>query len=442
MKNFTDIGIQIPQVLLPKTGTDLQKWAVVACDQYTSEPAYWQEVQQLVGAAPSTLNLIFPEVYLDKPGAPERITAIKSSMDNYLKSGLFEPHEGLVYVERSVAGTTRQGIMLCLDLERYDIRAGSSSLIRPTEGTIVDRLPPRIKVRESAALELPHILVLIDDPEHSVIAPLARAKATFKPLYDVELMQGGGHLSGFAIPAEAQAQVVQALRALANPDTFAAKYGVDREQPVLLFAMGDGNHSLATAKAIWDKNKSLVGLDHPSRYALVEIDNVHDEGLTFEPIHRALFGLKKNLLAELTNAWGTGFTYTEVATAAAMRQRVDTAPSGKQVIGLMGGGQNFGVIELHQPSSNLAVGSLQTFLDDFMQAGGAEAIDYLHGADVLERLALQPGNAGFYLAGLPKSDLFKTVILEGALPRKTFSLGEAHQKRFYMEARKIVAEPA
>lgn len=177
MKNFPDVGIQIAQVVLPKAGTDLQKWAVVACDQYTSEPTYWQEVQQLVGDAPSTLNLIFPEVYLEQPGAPERIAAIKSTMDNYLQADLFEPHEGLVYVERRVAGMTRHGIMLCLDLECYDIRAGSSSLIRPTEGTIVDRLPPRITIREAAALELPHILVLIDDPEHSVIAPLTAAKA-------------------------------------------------------------------------------------------------------------------------------------------------------------------------------------------------------------------------------------------------------------------------
>ncbi|MDR3370941.1 DUF1015 domain-containing protein [Rhodoferax sp.] len=437
MKNYSDIGIQIPQVVLPKAGTDLQKWAVVACDQYTSEPSYWQDVQRLVGEAPSTLNLIFPEVYLEQAGAPERIAAISRTMNTYLQADLFEQHEGLVYIERTVAGKTRHGIMLCLDLECYDIRAGSSSLIRPTEGTIVDRLPPRIKIREAAALELPHILVLVDDPEHSVIAPLTAAKAGFEPLYDVELMQGGGHLAGFAVTLEAQDQVVQALRALAQPDTFAAKYGVDQDQPVLLFAMGDGNHSLATAKAIWDKKKPLVGMDHPSRYALVEIENVHDHALEFEPIHRVLFGLKKDLLAELSRAWAGRFTYTEVATAAAMIQRVDGAQGAKQVVGLVGGGQTFGVIEIDQPSSNLAVGTLQTFLDQFVQDAGADAIDYVHGADVLERLALQPGNAGFYLAGMPKTDLFKTVILEGALPRKTFSLGQAHEKRFYMEARKI-----
>lgn len=438
MKNLTDIGIQIPQVYLPKDGIDLHKWAVIACDQFTSEPAYWQEVAQCVGDAPSTLNLIFPEVYLDKPGAPERIAAIGRSMNDYLGADVLVPHEGLVYVERRVAGKTRHGILVCLDLECYDYQVGSSSLIRATEGTIVDRLPPRIKIREAAALELPHILVLIDDPEHTVIAPLTDAKADFEPLYAVELMQGGGHLAAFAVTDSAQEQVVQALRTLAQPETFAAKYAVGQEQPVLLFAMGDGNHSLATAKALWEKKKPLVGMDHPSRFALVEINNVHDQGLEFEPIHRVLFGLKKNLQAELANAWGGQVRYTPMTTAQAMRERVDAATGALQTVGLIGGGQTFGLIEINQPSSNLAVGTLQTFLDQFLQDGGAEAIDYVHGADVLERLALQPGQAGFYFAGMHKSELFKTVILEGALPRKTFSLGQAREKRYYMEARKIV----
>ena len=206
---------------------------------------------------------------------------------------------------------------------------------------------------------------------------------------------------------------------------------------VLLFAMGDGNHSLATAKAIWEKMKPQVGMDHPSRYALVEIENVHDEGLEFEPIHRVLFGLKKDLFAELKNTFGENFSYTEVASGAEMTQRVDSAGDGKQAIGLVGAGKKFGVIEIAHASSNLAVGTIQSFLDAFLKNGGAEKIDYVHGEDVVERLALQAGNAGFYLAGMHKSELFKTVILDGALPRKTFSMGEAREKRFYMEARKI-----
>lgn len=438
MKNFSDIGIQIPQVYLPRDGTDLQKWAVIACDQFTSEPQYWADVKQLVGSAASTLNLIFPEVYLEQGGASERISAIGRAMNSYLQSGTLVRHEGLIYVERSVSGKTRHGLMLCLDLECYDYTAGSASLIRATEGTIVDRLPPRIKIREAAALELPHILVLVDDPQHSVIAPLTAAKAGFERLYDFELMQGGGHLTAFAVNAEGEERVVQALRALAQPRAFAARYGVGPEQPVLLFAMGDGNHSLATAKAIWEQKKTRVGLDHPSRFALVEIENVHDQALEFEPIHRLLYGLKKDLLTELKNTFGANFSYTEAASADAMMQRVDSARGTRQVVGLIGGGQVFGVIEIDHPASNLPVGTLQIFLDQFLQNAGAETLDYVHGHDVLERMALQTGNAGFYFAGMHKSDLFKTVILEGALPRKTFSLGQAHEKRFYMEARKIV----
>ena len=250
-------------------------------------------------------------------------------------------------------------------------------------------------------------------------------------------MLESGHLTGYAVNADFVNQVVEALRGLANPETFAAKYGIGADQPVLLFAMGDGNHSLATAKAIWEKVKPQVGMDHPSRYALVEIENVHDEGLEFEPIHRVLFNLKKDLFAELKKTFGENFTYTEVANGEEMIQRVDSAEGEKQAIGLVGGGHKFGVIEIAHAASNLAVGTIQSFLDAFLKDGGADKIDYVHGADVVERLALQPGNAGFYLAGMHKSELFKTVILDGALPRKTFSMGEAREKRFYMEARKI-----
>jgi hypothetical protein len=441
MKIVADIGIQIPQIYLPKVGTDLKKWAVIACDQFTSEPEYWRNVEKTVGDAPSTLNLTFPEVYLEKPGAEERIKNIQSTMRKYLDEGILQPRDGLIYVERTVgsAGKTRKGVILCLDLERYDYNKGSSSLIRATEGTIVDRLPPRIKIRQGAATELPHILVLIDDPKHTVIEPLGAAKSKFEKLYDFDLMLDSGHLAGYAVSAEYEDKVIEALRGLAKPETFVAKYGIGKDAPVLLFAMGDGNHSLATAKAIWEKMKPQVGMDHPSRYALVEIENVHDEGLEFEPIHRVLFGLKKDLFAELKRTFGKNFTYTDVTSSAEMIQRVNAprAEGEKQAIGLVGGGKKFGVIEIANPISNLAVGTIQSFLDAFLKNGGAEKIDYVHGEDVVERLALQAGNAGFYLAGMQKTELFKTVILDGALPRKTFSMGEAREKRFYMEARKI-----
>ena len=437
MKIISDIGIQIPQVYLPKPGTDLNKWAVIACDQFTSEPEYWQDVERIVGDAPSTLNLTFPEVHLEKPGAEERIRNIQSAMRRYMDEGILQPRDGLIYVERTAGGRTRKGLVLCLDLECYDYNKGSSSLIRATEGTIVDRLPPRIKIRQGAAMELPHILVLIDDPQQTVIEPLGAAKDGLEKVYDFDLMLGSGHLTGYAVGGELENRIVAALRGLANPETFAAKYGIGGDQPVLLFAMGDGNHSLATAKAIWEKVKPQVGMDHPSRYALVEIENVHDEGLEFEPIHRVLFGLKRDLLAELKKTFGDNFSYSEVANGDEMTRRVDSADGQKQVIGLVGGGRQFGLIEIEHTSSNLAVGTLQAFLDAFLKDGGAEKIDYVHGEDVVERLALQEGNAGFYLAGMHKSELFKTVILDGALPRKTFSMGEAREKRFYMEARKI-----
>ena len=437
MKTISDIGIQIPQVYLPKPGTDLKKWAVIACDQFTSEPEYWHEVEKIVGDAPSTLNLTFPEVYLEKPGGEERIKNIQSTMKKYLEAGVLQPREGLIYVERSVAGKTRKGIVLALDLERYDYTKGSSSLIRATEGTIVERLPPRMKIREGAALELPHILVLIDDPQRTVIEPLMAAKPKLEKLYDFDLMLDSGHLAGYAVNGDYENKVIEALRNLATSETFAAKYGIGSDKPVLLFAMGDGNHSLAAAKAIWEKIKSQVGMDHPARYALVEIENVHDEGLEFEPIHRVLFGLKKDIFAAMKSAFGANFSYTPVASAEAMVKAVDSANGEKQAIGLVGGGKQFGVVEIAHPSSNLPVGTLQAFLDPFIKDGGAEKIDYVHGQDVTVRLGGQPGNAGIYLPGMSKSDLFKTVILDGALPRKTFSMGEAREKRFYMEARRI-----
>jgi len=440
MKIIEDIGIQIPQVFYPKAGTDLTKWAVIACDQFTSQPEYWQKAEELVGQAASTLRLILPEVYLEKPGEAERIQNIQSSMRAYLEQGTLQPRDGLIYVERSVAGKTRKGILLCLDLEKYDYTKGSTSLIRATEGTIVERLPPRMKIRQGAALELPHILVLIDDPLRTVIEPLAQAKSRLESLYDFELMLGSGHLRGYGINEALEAQIVASLRRLAQPEFFAAKYGIGTDKPVLLFAMGDGNHSLATAKAVWEKMKPQVGLDHPARYALVEIENVHDEGLEFEPIHRILFGLKKNIFAVMQQYFGPNFSHTPVANAQKMVEQVDHVRGPKQAVGIVsdGGWTSYGVVEISHPSSNLPVGTLQPFLDAFMQEDGADKIDYVHGEEVVCNLGAQPGNAGFYVPGMHKSDLFKTVILDGALPRKTFSMGEAKEKRFYMEARKII----
>jgi len=436
MKIFDDIGVQVPQVYLPKADVELTKWAVIACDQFTSQPEYWQKVEQIVGGNPSTLNLTFPEVYLEGAGESERIQSIQSGMLSVLHSGVLEAHESMVYVERSVNGRTRKGLVLALDLEHYDYNRGSSSLIRATEGTIVERLPPRMKIREGAALEFPHILVLIDDAQRTVIEPLQAAKMSMEKLYDFDLMLDSGHLAGYQVNEQLEAGVIAALRELARPESFETRYGVEG-QPVLLFAMGDGNHSLATAKAIWEKLKPSVSMQHPARYALVEIENVHDEALEFEPIHRVLFGLKQDILPAMQTYFGKDFSFSPAASLDEMVKRVDAATGPKQAIGVMGASAPFGVMELANPASNLPVGTLQAFLDGFLKAGGAEKIDYVHGADVTAQLGSQPGNVGFYLPGMHKSDLFKTVILDGALPRKTFSMGEAREKRFYMEARKI-----
>jgi hypothetical protein len=437
MKTYKDIGIQIPRIYLPRKGINLTKWAVVACDQFTSEPEYWQKVETLVGDEPSTVNLILPEVYLEKPGEEARIKFIQNKMRYYLQNNYLEPREGLIYVERRVDGKTRCGLMLCLDLKRYDFTNGSTSLIRATEGTIIERLPPRMKIRKDAALELPHILVLVDDPEQTVIEPVTKARGGLEKIYDFDLMLGSGHLTGYAVSPLLEEEIVASLRRLANPGVFAAKYGLSQDQPVLLFAMGDGNHSLATAKAVWERMRPDVGLDHPARYALIELENVHEEGLEFEPIHRVLFGLKKNVIVSLKAYFGADFSYTPVTGTGEMVKAVDEAKDPLQAIGLVGGGQEFGVLGIAHPSSNLPVGTLQAFLDPFIKEGGADKIDYVHGEEIVCKLGTQPGNVGFYVSGMHKSDLFKTVILDGALPRKTFSLGEAREKRFYMEARKI-----
>ncbi|MEN6409475.1 MAG: DUF1015 domain-containing protein [Anaerolineaceae bacterium] len=437
MKTYNSIGIRISPVLLPKPGTDLTKWAVIACDQFTSQPEYWDQVKNLVGDSPSTFNLILPEVYLGKPEEAARLKSTQQAMHDYLDKGVFAEHEGFIYLERTVAGKTRKGIMLCLDLEKYDFNKGSSSLIRATEGTILDRLPPRMKIREGALLELPHIMVLIDDPEHKIIEPLRNRKAEMTPLYDFDLMLGSGHLEGYLIQnAEMEKSIVAGIEKLADPSVFRSKYNLDSDQPVLLFAMGDGNHSLATAKAIWEKIKPQVGMDHPARYALVEIENVHDEGLDFEPIHRVLFDVKTDLSAAMREFYGSNLTLHPCKDQHEMVAKVDGNRSANKMFGVITP-TGFFTGEVSHPATNLPVGTLQAFLDPFVKAGNVHSIDYVHGEDVVCELGAKPGNAGFYLPAMDKSDLFKTVILDGALPRKTFSMGEAKEKRFYMECRRI-----
>lgn len=436
MPIYPDLGLRTGQILLPSSFVDLHKWAVIACDQFTSEPEYWKAVEATVGDAPSTYRLTLPEVFLGTPEEECRVMSTREAMRAYLKQGIFTPFEGMVLVRRSVDGKTRHGLVLALDLEKYDYSKGSQTLIRATEGTILDRLPPRIRIREGAPLELPHILVLIDDPQRTVIEPLVEQFDRLPVLYDTELMFDSGHLSGRAVSEPAlESRVIAALSKLADPRAFRERYQVGEEKGVLLFAMGDGNHSFATAKAIWEKVKAEVGPDHPARYALVEIENVHDEGLEFEPIHRVLFNVPADPFPTLRDAFAPGFEARPCAGAEEMIECVNRHS---------GGGQAFGVVTpagywlavVSHPTSNLAVGTLQNWLDGWIKQVGAK-IDYVHGDDVVCRLGAQPGNLGFYLPGMAKGDLFRTVILDGALPRKTFSMGEAREKRFYFEARRI-----
>lgn len=425
------VGVLVPEILLPPQGTDMYKWAVVACDQFTSQKEYWEEARRIIGDAPSTLDLILPEAWLGAQDEQERIARIKEKMQEYLHNGtLVKQPQGFVLVERTAAGNTRHGLVMALDLEKYDYSKGSGTLIRATEGTIVERIPPRLRIREGAAVELPHILVLIDDPEETVIEPLTAQTEKLPLLYDTDLMLGGGHISGRLVSGEKEIMgVLEALTALSDKAAFEKKYG---SKPVLLFAMGDGNHSLATAKANWEKIKATLPEeqreDHPARYALIELNNVHDKGIVFEAIHRNVFGIPGEKLVEaLLQKLREQNGGAEIGP--------EQAPAGgeKHVIPFYYGDKS-GAFIVTEPAVQLAVGTLQNAIDAVLKELGGE-VDYIHGIDVVKELAQKPDTTGFLLPDMEKSELFPTVVYDGALPRKTFSMGEAAEKRYYMEAR-------
>ncbi len=416
-KRFAKLGFGPADILLPQ-GCDLGKWSVVACDQYTAQPEYWQRVDKTVGEAPSSLRLILPESRLADPDVDAQIQTIHQTMDDYLAQGqLRELPQSMVYVERTQAnGRVRRGLVGAADLERYDFHPGADALIRATEGTVLERIPPRVKVRQGAALELPHVMLLVDDPARSVIAPLAEQTGEMELLYDFDLMENGGHLKGWRLDQDQLDQVALALSALADEGAFQSRYNASGK-PVLLFAVGDGNHSLATAKACHDQDPA----NSAARYALAELVDLHDEALEFEPIHRVLFGVEPG----------------DVLTAlkAAYPGAHEGAREGHALRYVHAGGE--GTITVPQPESQLPVGTLQRFLDGYLAGHPGARLDYIHGDDVTESLARQPGNLGFLLSAMEKTQLFPTVIFDGVLPRKTFSMGEAHDKRFYLEARRI-----
>ncbi len=444
---FDNIALHVPTILLPKTDIDLTAWSVIACDQYTSEPQYWNKVAAVTEGRPSTLNLVFPEVYLDDVDGEQRIEAINRSMQQYLDDGtLVAQKPGFILIDRKTeAAPSRKGLMVALDLEQYDFREGSTTLIRATEGTILDRLPPRIKVRERATIELPHIMVLIDDPEKTVIEPLFEQK--LEPAYETELMLGGGRVKGWRVEDPALIEgIADALSRLADPQSFGEKYGVEGKAPVL-YAMGDGNHSFATAKAIWEQLKKTAAdtediMDHPARYALVELVNVHDPGLEFEAIHRVVFNADLDVLLEQAEAFycrlGASFFCEPVSSTEELATAAERLAQDDRHLIPFVAGDSCGLFVIDRPPLHLVVATLQSFLDSSLSMQPAARIDYIHGEKAVTTLGSQKGNIGFYLPSISKHDLFKTIILDGALPRKTFSMGQADEKRFYLESRKIV----
>ena len=409
-------------ILLPKN-IDMTKWSVVACDQYTSEMDYWNEVEKIVGTSPSTLRITLPEIFLEDSDVNERINKINDTMKEYLDEDLFyELKDSMIYLERTQAdGRVREGLMGMVDLEDYSYEKGSQTLIRATEKTVIERIPPRLKVRENALLELPHIMILIDDEKKKIIEDLKNEVTDSDVVYDFDLMENGGHIKGYKLNNDSMTKVEEGLEALCDKEYFEKKYNV-KDKGILLFAMGDGNHSLATAKANYENVKKTMTpdeyLNNPSRYALVELVNLHSEALEFEPIHRVIFDTDVNKLIEELykyydiNEEGNG-QYFELVT-----KDIDKK------------------LYISNPKSNIAVGSIQMFLDEYLKDNKGK-LDYIHGDETTKNMGMEENNVAILFEAMPKEELFRTVILDGALPRKTFSMGHSYDKRYYLEARKI-----
>lgn len=419
--------LQPAEILLPAPGTNYEKWAVLACDQFTSQPEYWEKASELVGQAPSTLRIILPEVYLEEPGVKQRIEQIHEKMQEYLQAPLQAKPAGYVYVERTLpSGVVRQGLVGTVDLEDYSYEKGAAPRIRPSENTVVERIPPRLAVRRGASLESPHILMLADDVDFAIIEPLAAHKDNMLLLYDVELMQDGGHIKGWAVTQQQNVDAIAAgLAKLEEESRYAQLYGATGAP--FAFAVGDGNHSLATAKALWEEIKPTLTPQqqqtHPARYCLVELENVQSPAIEIEPIHRVVFGAK-------------GEDFTQAFKAFAQKAGGGVQPQGQQQFTVVFGAhlQSFGVNNLPHP---LAVGTLEAFLQEYLLANPELRVDYVHGEDAVRELA-QKDAVGVLLPPFEKSDLFRGVALGGVLPKKTFSMGHANEKRYYLECRKIM----
>ncbi|MGN0795825.1 MAG: DUF1015 domain-containing protein [Christensenellales bacterium] len=393
------------EILLPKS-VDMSKWSVVSCDQFTSQPEYWHELENYVKGSYTTLDLIFPEVYLGIAGEDERIAEINANMERYLNDGVFTTvKDSFILVERTLkSGIKRVGIVGAVDLEDFDFSKNAQSVIRPTEGVVASRIPPRLKIRKDAKLELPHIMLLIDDPHFKVIEPVYKNKDKYEKLYDFELNMGGGRLVGYKVPfADVD------FDGLTDVDEQKSKYGKTTN---FIFAVGDGNHSLATAKTHWDEVKKGLSdeekKNHPARFALCEINNVHSDGITFEPIHRVVFGVDDDFIDYL---------------------KAKLSGEAKLKVEYKGKAEYIDVPKL----TPLAISEIQKAIDDY----GKGECDYIHGDEHLKNVASSGNGVAIYMPKIEKADLFKFVLSNGVLSRKSFSMGEAEEKRYYTEARII-----
>ena len=416
--NFDGLPFKPANILLPR-GCDLSLWSVVACDQYTSQPEYWQRVEERVGRAPSALRLILPESCLEGPSVETDIMEINSNMSRYLREGRFQEYpDALIYVERTLSnGGIRRGLVGMVDLEQYDYEPGSKAAVRATEGTVMARIPPRVAVRKNAPIELPHAMLLADC--NDIIPPLSSQTEEMELLYDFDLMEEGGHLKGWLLTREQKERTAQAIGAWQE--------WADRERDGLLFVVGDGNHSLAAAKECYERRKGLTDPtqwpDLPSRYALCELVDLSGNGVDFEPIHRVVFGVKPEELLD------------------ALMKYCPSAVRGREeghVLPFVIGRWSQGEITVTKPAANLPVDTLQRFLDDYTASHPKARVDYIHGEAEARALAEEREDAVAFLLPRPRwPELFDAVVRDGLLPRKTFSIGQAKDKRFYLEARKI-----
>ncbi|MCR4948685.1 MAG: DUF1015 domain-containing protein [Treponema sp.] len=437
MKKIEDFGLSVPEILLPKN-IDVSSWSVIACDQYTQDLDYWKRAESAAAGKPSTLNLILPEVYLNSPDKPERIEKIRKTMKEYLEGEVFSaPRKSMVYIERKTEfGRTRKGLVAQIDLETYEWKPFSKANIRATEATIVERIPPRMEIRRGAPLELPHIMLLVDDKDDLLVGGTGNNVKTKAPLYDGQLMCKGGSITGWAVESDEEiAGVTKAVEKIADKNRAA-------DGSIFLFAVGDGNHSLATAKAVWDEYKEKTGVtDSPVRYALVEIVNIYDKGLTFEPIHRVIFdadveGLIKHLAEKLQGS------VSEVSGAAELEAAVKASWADFGFAYREGGKGKQKYILLKTGIKELAVARLQPEIDAFLKNsakanGVAPEIDYIHGSEEVLKLGERENAVGILLPPIAKDSFFETINGRGPLPRKSFSMGEADEKRFYLECRKL-----